>query len=94
MSRLISEDAVIALVNGKIDALKEKITRTNEKPRDASTDTIIDACLDKISALTTVIQGLRWIVNPEDVGTVRDHVGGEFPIASGDGTGGSITLID
>jgi hypothetical protein len=57
MSRLIPEDAVIALVQGKIDAILDGLQRRYVEP--GTPDHNIG--LAKISALQTVISGLQWI---------------------------------
>lgn len=84
-NRNIPEAAVIALVQGKIEMLERRIERLNAKPSLTRIETnLLVASHAQVSALQTVIGGLKWIVASEDVGTVRDHVGGEFPMAAGE----------
>lgn len=58
--RLISENAVKALVNGKIDGLYEKIARAVANPTE-QTPELLSQYHAQIGALRTVISHLRFI---------------------------------
>ena len=77
-NRLLPEDAVKALVQGKIDAAREKIERIAamtcpNKHHIAESNRLTAAA----SALQTVITGLKWIESDDQR---RMRVGGEFPL--------------
>lgn len=77
-TRTITEGAVVALVQGKIDALQRKVDDF-EVSRFRSGQQIATnrENLVKIGALLTVISGLRWCPDAE---TDPNNVGGNFPI--------------
>ena len=85
-NRNIPEAAVIALVTGKIEAINRRIDRISAKPDPLSRIDLnmLVGLNAQASALQTVISHLRFIVIDEDRGTIRDHVGGEFPMRAGE----------
>ena len=81
-TRTITEGAVVALVQGKIDRLREKCEEfTASRFKSGKGWKEQEARIAQIGALETVIGGLRWC---PDAAIDPDNAGGNFPICDGE----------